>query len=100
MKCSSYNKFFEVISGKTRLRIIESLTGSDMCVGDICECTGEEQSKISHNLRILLECHVVNQRKEGKRRFYSLNEKTIVPIMRLVNEHVKSNCKKDCWVRG
>ncbi len=99
MKCISYNKFFEVIAGKTRLKIIESLSSSDLSVKDICDATGEEQSKVSHNLRILSDCHFVEQKKDGKKRIYSLNEETIVPIIDLVNRHVRANCKKDCHMK-
>jgi len=99
MKCSSYNKFFEVMAGKTRLAIIESLLSSDKCVSEICEDIGEEQSKVSHNLRILLDCHFVEQEIDGKKRIYTLNKKTIMPIINLVNQHVKSNCRQNCHIK-
>ena len=100
MKCSSYNRFFEVMAGKTRLAIIESLTISDKCVGEICKDINEEQSKVSHNLRTLLDCHFVEQTIDGKKRIYSLNKKTISPIIKLVNQHVRSNCKENCHLKG
>jgi len=98
MKCKSYNQFFETIANKTRLKIIESLFKSPKFVGEICEDIKEEQSKVSHNLRVLLKCHLIKKKKEGKKRIYSLNEKTMVPIMKIVDEHVIKYCDRRCWV--
>ncbi len=97
MKCKSYNYFFEVIANKTRLAILDSLLENPKCVSDMCEELGEEQSKISHNLKKLLECHFVNLEKSGKKRIYSLNKETIEPLIKLVREHVLKNCKENCW---
>ena len=66
MKCHSYNTFFEIIGNKTRLRIIEVLEAGDLSVTEICEKLNEEQSKISHNLRKLVECHFLDVEKKGK----------------------------------
>jgi DNA-binding transcriptional ArsR family regulator len=96
MRCNSYNKFFEVMSNKVRLSIIESLLTSDKCVSEICADINQEQSKVSHNLKILHDCYIVGQSIDGKKRVYSLNKETILPIIKLVNQHVKSNCKEGC----
>ena len=87
------------MSNKVRLSIIESLLSSDKCVSEICEDIGEEQSKVSHNLKILLDCYIVQQEIDGKKRVYSLNKETILPIIKLVNQHVKSNCISGCHMK-
>jgi ArsR family transcriptional regulator len=89
MKCPSYNDFFEVISPKLRIRIIETLQKTPMCVSDLCKELNEEQSKISHNLKKLYECHFLTVKQDGKKRVYSLNEETITPLLSLVEKHVK-----------
>ncbi|MBU0980164.1 MAG: winged helix-turn-helix domain-containing protein [Nanoarchaeota archaeon] len=99
MKCHSYDQFFEVIANRTRLKIIQSLYKSPKCVKDICEDIKEEQSNVSHSLRLLAKCHFVKVKQEGKCRVYSLQEKTIMPIMRMVDQHVKSHCTGHCWRR-
>ena len=98
MKCNSYNEFFEVIANKTRLSVIEVLNKSPMYVGEICRQLGEEQSKISHSLRRLHRCHFVEVKREGRRKVYSLNQKTIAPLLRIVSQHVQLYCTKRCWV--
>ena len=95
MICKS-NMFFETIGNRTRLKILELLYNRPMCVNDICRTLNEEQSKISHNLKKLSNCNFIEVKKEGKKRIYSLNKKTMVPLMKLVEKHVKNYCGEVC----
>ncbi len=94
MKCSSY--FFNVVSNKTRWKIIQSLYQSKKCVKEICEDIKEEQSKVSHNLKILADCNFVFSKKEKTRKTYFLNKKTIVPLFKTVEKHMKDFCNNKC----
>ena len=85
MKCNSYKTFFETISSDIRLKILEILEVRPMSVTEICQTLAEEQSKISHNLKCLAECHFLDVKKQGKKRIYSLNKDTILPLMKLVD---------------
>ncbi len=96
MICHSYNLFFDNFSNKTRIKIIESLILGPKSVTDICNMTKEEQSKVSHNLRNLKECHFLDVKKNGKQRIYSLNKGTVVPILKLVEKHVHKYCGEVC----
>ena len=96
MKCKSYELFFEVFSNKTRMKIIEALITGPKSVSEICKLTNEEQSKISHNLSKLMECHFFDVERKGKKRVYSLNKDTIIPILQLVERHVSKYCKEVC----
>ena len=93
MICKS-NMFFETIGNRTRLKILELLYNKPMCVNDICRTLNEEQSKISHNLKKLSNCNFIEVKKEGKKRIYSLNKKTMVPLMKLVEKHVNTYCEE------
>ena len=96
MKCKSYNLFFETIASKIRLNILELLQRKPMSVNEICLELKEEQSKISHNLKRMVDCHILDVKKEGKKRIYSLNKDTIVPLMDLVDTHVSKYCQEIC----
>ena len=100
MKCKSYNTFFETIGNKTRLNILEVLQDESMSVTEICAVLKEEQSKISHNLKCLTDCHFVDVEQKGKKRIYSLNKDTIVPLMKLVEQHVNKYCCEECRMKG
>jgi len=60
MKCHAYNVFFETIGNKTRLKIVEALIKAPMSVTEICKAVKEEQSKVSHNLKCLSDCHFLD----------------------------------------
>jgi DNA-binding transcriptional ArsR family regulator len=100
MKCHSYNTFFETIGNKTRLKILEILQIKPMSVTEICTTLSEEQSKISHNLKCLAECHFLEVEQKGKKRIYSLNKGTILPVMRLVDRHVQKYCCNECKMKN
>ena len=96
MKCLSYNSFFGTFSNHTRMKIIESLLKGSKSVTEICNSTKEEQSKVSHNLRKLMECNFLDVERKGKHKIYSLNKDTITPILNLVEKHVQKYCREVC----
>ncbi|MEA3329979.1 MAG: metalloregulator ArsR/SmtB family transcription factor [Nanoarchaeota archaeon] len=89
---NNYENFFINFANKNRLKIILLLAQKNMGVGEIVKKTGEEQSAVSHNLKLLVDCKIVNVEKKGKERIYSLNKKTVLPLLELVENHVKCNC--------
>ncbi|MFH1802295.1 MAG: metalloregulator ArsR/SmtB family transcription factor [archaeon] len=95
MKDKSYENFFANFSNKTRLKIITVLMDGELSVSEIVEKTGEEQSNVSHHLEGLRKCNILNVKKDGKKRIYSLNEETVNPMLELVESHV-SGCCMDC----
>ncbi len=100
MKCPSYELFFETFSNKTRIRIIEALSLGPKSVTEICKLAQEEQSKVSHNLKKLTECNFLDFKKQGKKRIYELNKDTIIPILKLVEKHVRKYCREVCQKRA
>jgi len=92
MKHYSYNNFFMNFSNKTKLNIILALENKPLSVKEISEKVKGEQSRISHNLSKLLQCHILDVKQKGKQRIYSLNNETVVPILKIVKKHVKKNC--------
>jgi ArsR family transcriptional regulator len=96
MSNKSYANFFINFANKNRLGIIMSLKERPMSVSEIVQKTKEEQSAVSHNLKHLFQCHIVNFEKKGKERIYKLNEKTVKPLIEIVEKHINSNCCKDC----
>lgn len=98
MKCESYH-FFTVISNKTRWKIITSLYKTKKTVTEICNDVSEEQSKVSHNLKKMADCSVVFQERKGKYIYYSLNKKTITPLVKHIENHAKNFCKGVCKLK-
>ena len=66
--------FFKAFSNETRLKIIDLLKEGALTVTEICEKTGFEQSRVSHNLKCLENCGFVIAEQNGKWRKYSLDK--------------------------
>lgn len=92
MICPKYELFFKNLSSESRIKILDALREKSMNVSEICAKIGEEQSKVSHNLKHLADCNFLEVTQVGKTRVYSLNKDTIVPILDLVDKHVKKHC--------
>ena len=93
----SYKEFFATLSGDSRLEIVRFLKDGDAKnVSEIAEGTGQEQSAVSHNLGKLLSCQCVHVEVRGKNRYYRLNNDTIVPLLKLADQHIKNFCQNNC----
>ena len=86
--------FFKAFSNQTRLKMIQLLRKKPLTVTGICEKTGFEQSRVSHNLRCLEHCGFVKVTADGNFRKYELDKETIVPIIDLFEKHIKKYKKK------
>ena len=72
---------FSVFSDKTRLRILSSLTITDMCVSDISKVLKINQTTVSHQLRLLRNLGAVNCYRSGKIVYYSLKDEILGDIL-------------------
>jgi ArsR family transcriptional regulator, lead/cadmium/zinc/bismuth-responsive transcriptional repressor len=70
-------ELFKALSEPSRLRIIHSLLKRELCVCDLCDVLGMQQSAVSHQLRVLRNLRIVKRRKEGKMMFYSIDDQHI-----------------------
>ncbi len=84
----SLAELFKVFGDTTRIRIMCALFGNELCVCDIAEILGMEQSAISHQLRLLRSAHLVRARRDGKSAFYSLDDDHVRQIFELGLNHV------------
>jgi DNA-binding transcriptional ArsR family regulator len=91
---STYHIFFRNLANPLKIKIICALKEKESSVSDLTYKLEFEQSKISHALALLKKCNIVESKKKGKERIYSLNKKTILPLLKMIDEHSKSYC--DC----
>lgn len=68
---------FRMLADPTRLRIINALLISEMCVCDLAAALGMSQSAVSHQLAALRNSRLIRFRREGKQIYYSLNDEHI-----------------------
>jgi DNA-binding transcriptional ArsR family regulator len=63
---------FHGFSDRSRLRIIEALTGGELRVSDIVDATGLTQSNASTHLACLWDCGLVARERHGREVLYRL----------------------------
>ncbi len=94
MSYYTYHIFFRNLANSLKIRIISELKKGDKSVTQLVKSIEMEQSKISHALASLRHCNLVLVKQKGKERIYSLNKKTILPILKIIDKHEKTFCKK------
>lgn len=82
-------EFFKVFGDITRIKIINALFSSEMCVCDIAALLHMNQSAISHQLRTLKQARLIKNRRDGKVVYYSLDDDHIKEIFDQGLIHVK-----------
>ncbi|MEM2890264.1 MAG: metalloregulator ArsR/SmtB family transcription factor [Candidatus Hadarchaeum sp.] len=85
-------KLLKCVSDKTRLEILHLLKKGERCVYDIVNETKLEQSLVSHHLREMRKCKIVNTRREGKKIFYRITDNSIIKFL----DEVKLLSRKFC----
>ncbi len=93
MKNSTYHIFFTNLANPLRIDIVTLLKNKERNVTEISKYLKVEQSKVSHALSSLKCCNIVDSKQKGKQRIYSLNKKTIVPMLKLIDKHAKTFCQ-------
>lgn len=81
--------FFKLFGHPTRVRMLQALLISEMCVCDLSCALNMSQSAISHQLRLLKDANLVKARKSGKSVYYSLADNHISMIMNQGLDHVQ-----------
>ncbi|MCI5704186.1 ArsR/SmtB family transcription factor [Candidatus Pseudoscillospira sp. SGI.172] len=65
------------LGDSNRLQIIQMLSGGEKCACKLLERFEITQPTLSHHMKILCECGLVEVRREGRWSHYSLNGETL-----------------------
>ena len=74
MKFIDMERFFRALADRTRLRLLNLMSGGEICVCFFVEVLGMSQPKISRHLGYLRRAGVVAARREGKWIHYRIVE--------------------------
>lgn len=69
----------------TRLQIVQLLGSGEMCACRLLEHFSITQPTLSHHMKTLCECNLVQVRREGKWNHYSLQGETLQAFTAFVN---------------
>jgi ArsR family transcriptional regulator, arsenate/arsenite/antimonite-responsive transcriptional repressor len=67
----------KALSDPNRLQIIEMITSQERCACKLLEHFNISQPTLSHHMRILSDCNLIQTRKDGKWSHYSMNIATM-----------------------
>lgn len=70
----------EIIGSKNRLKILRELSKKDMYVSEIMEKIKMDGKTAKHHLKKLEKTDIISSRKEGKRKYYTLQREIILKI--------------------
>lgn len=88
----AYKIFFGTLVSESRLKIINLLRKGGKNVSEIVSNLKMNQTAVSHDLARLKKCGFVVLEIDGKYRYYKLNEKTIKPLMNIIDRHMSEFC--------
>jgi DNA-binding transcriptional ArsR family regulator len=85
LKSNSKNKFkakiFKALSDPIRLNILEFLRDGEKCVCEITPHVNLIQPVVSRHLKILKDCGVIRDRKDGTKRLYAITDHKIFQVI-------------------
>ena len=84
---------FKVLGDITRVRILNAISRTELCVGDIASLLGLSDSAVSHQLRLLRGMRLVRPRRAGQMIFYALDDQHIVRLFEQGLEHVQERAQ-------
>ena len=88
----SYKIFFGTLVSEPRLKIINCLRKKKRNVSELMAELKMDQTAVSHNLARLRRCGFVIAERDGKFVQYKLNNKTINPLMDIIEKHMARHC--------
>jgi DNA-binding transcriptional ArsR family regulator len=82
-------EIFRVLGDPTRVRILDALSRSELCVGDLAARLGVTESAVSHQLRLLRSTRIVRARRDGRMMFYALDDRHVLELFEQGLRHVQ-----------
>ena len=80
---------FRVLGDPTRVRILDALSGGELCVCDIASLVGISESAVSHQLRLLRGMRLVRPRRSGRLVYYAVDDQHILELLKQALTHVQ-----------
>ena len=82
-------EIFRVLGDPTRVRILDALSRTELCVGDLAAQLGVSESAVSHQLRLLRSARLVRARRNGRMIFYTLDDLHVLALFDQGLRHVQ-----------
>jgi ArsR family transcriptional regulator len=78
-------RLFHALSDRTRLSILQRLRLGERCVCDMTDMLDAAQSRLSFHLKVLKDAGLVNDRREGRWMYYTLNQEALAEMAEVID---------------
>jgi ArsR family transcriptional regulator len=79
-------RWFHALADETRLRIVERLCSGEQCVCDLTDSLQTGQSRLSFHLKTLKDAGILNDRRDGRWVYYSLNAEVLGGMIETIRD--------------
>jgi DNA-binding transcriptional ArsR family regulator len=86
----SVSAYFALLAEPTRLRILHAICDSEKTVTEIVRDTGASQTNVSRHLNAMYRAGVLLRRRDANFTLYSVADRTVTEICRMVCIHIAS----------
>ena len=86
---STIAETFRALGDPTRVRILDALAETELCVCEIATAIGLSESAVSHQLRLLRSLRIVRARRQGRLVFYALDDHHIRDLFAQALRHAE-----------
>jgi DNA-binding transcriptional ArsR family regulator len=87
-RASDLAETFKLLGDLTRVRLLDALSKTELCVCDLAALVGLSESAVSHQLRLLRTRRLVRARRDGRMVFYALDDPHIQSLLEQTLSHV------------
>ena len=94
MKYEARAQIAKALAHPSRLLMLDALAEGELCVCELTELVGADQSTVSKHLAVLRQAGIVEDRKEGTMTFYSLRVHCLRGFWDCVESVLKENVKR------
>lgn len=104
MEAMDITRIMKALSDGNRLKIVDLLSCGERCACEILPHFSFTQPTLSHHMKVLVECGLVEERKDGKWHYYTLVAsywEELLETLRQVGNYkeacicTESNCSKN-----
>lgn len=87
-------KLFKGFSDPSRLTILKLLLNEEKTVSEIVEATELSQPNVSMHLACLLDCGLVQNRKDGRNNYYSISDTHVIEVLNAARKVISQHSKE------
>ncbi len=87
-------KIAKALAHPTRLLMLDAIGQQEMCVCELTELVGADQSTVSKHLAVLKHAGIVEDRKEGTMTFYKLKIGCLAQVWDCIERVLRQNLEQ------